>query len=196
MTEVKLYKTPLKGLKIFALTIPFVIIGIWIITKDKSSGWLITLFFGLGIPVGLFQLFDRRPQIIINENGIWDRTTNQNEVKWEQIQGAYPLDIYGQEFISLVVDDTFVFKRKQYKWAAKINEAIGAQKLNLHLSQLRIDKNKMTSFIQEMTETEKRNRPSIIKKYFDKRRTSITNRIEILPLILCFADTFMQGGEV
>ena len=123
---------------------------------------------GLGIPVGLFQLFDKRPQIIINENGIWDRTTNQNEVKWEQIQGAYPLDIYGQEFISLVVDDTFVFKRKQYKWAAKINEAIGAQKLNLHLSQLRIDKNKMTSFIQEMTETEKRNRPSIIKKYFDK----------------------------
>ena len=68
----------------------------------------------------------------------------------------------------MVVDDTFVFKRKQYKWAAKINEAIGAQKLNLHLSQLRIDKNKMTSFIQEMTETEKRNRQSIIKKYFDK----------------------------
>ena len=54
MTEVKLYKTPLKGLNIFALTIPFVIIGIWMITKVETSGWLITLFFGLGIPVGLF----------------------------------------------------------------------------------------------------------------------------------------------
>ena len=79
MTEVKLYKTTLKGLKIFALTIPFVIIGIWMIIKDESSGWLITLFFGLGIPVGLSQLFDRRPQIIINENGIWDRTKNQGD---------------------------------------------------------------------------------------------------------------------
>ena len=68
----------------------------------------------------------------------------------------------------MVVDDTFVFKLKQYIWAAKINEAIGAQKLNLHLSQLKMNKNKMTAFIQEMTETEKRNRPSIIKKYFDK----------------------------
>jgi len=116
MIEAKLYKTTLKGLKIFALTIPFVVIGIWMITKadgsltDRITGWFVTLFFGLGIPVGLFQLLDRRPQIIINENGIWDRTTNQDEVKWEQIQGAYPLDIYGQKFISLVVDDTFVFK--------------------------------------------------------------------------------------
>ena len=95
-------------------------------------------------------------------------TKKQNEVKWEQIQGANPLDIYRQEFISLVVDDTFLFKRKQYKWAANINETIGAQKLNLHLSRLRIDKNKMTSFIQKMTETEKRNRPPIIKKHFNK----------------------------
>lgn len=166
MTEIKLYKTTLKGLKIFALTIPFVIIGIWMITNNENSGWFVALFFGLGIPVGLFHLLDRRPQIIINENGIWDRTTNQDEVKWEQIQGAYPLDIYGQKFISLVVDDTFVFKQKQYKWAAKINEAIGAQKLNLHLGQLKMDENKMTAFIQEMTETAKQNRPLILKKYF------------------------------
>lgn len=174
MTEVKLYKTTLKGLKIFALTIPFVVIGIWMITKtdssltDKVMGWFGTLFSGLGIVVGFFHLFDSRPQIIINENGIWDRTTNQDEVKWEQIQGAYPLDIYGQKFISLIVDATFVFKQKQYKWAAKINGAIGAQKLNLQLSQLKMDEKKMTTFIQEMTKAEKHNRSIIIKKYFDK----------------------------
>ncbi len=168
MIEVKLYKTTLKGLKILALTIPFVVSGIWMISNNESSGWFVALFFGLGIPVALFHLLDRRPQIIINENGIWDRTTNQDEVKWEQIQGAYPLDIYGQNFISLVVDDTFVFKQKQYKWAAKLNEEIGAQKLNLHLGQLKMDENKMTAFIQEMTETEKQNRLTIIKKYFNK----------------------------
>lgn len=167
-------ETTLKGLKVFALTILFLAIGIWMITKADSSsidrimGWLVTLFFGLGIPVGLFHLLDRRPQIIINENGIWDRTTNQDEVKWEQIQDAYPLNIYGQKFISLVVDDSFVFRQKQYKWVAKINEEIGAQRLNLHLGQLKMDENKMTAFIQEITETEKQNRPTIIKKYFDR----------------------------
>ena len=156
------------------MTIPFVLIGIWMITREPVGttnyimGWFITCFFGLGIPVGLFQLLDRRPQIIINESGIWDRTTNQDEVKWEQIQGAYPLNIFGQKFISLVVDDTFVFRTKQYKWAAKINERIGAQKLNLHLGQLKIDENELINFLQEMTETQRENRRTIMKKYFDK----------------------------
>ena len=174
MTEFKLYKRPLKGLKIFALTIPFVAIGIWMINKEPVGttnyimGWISTCFFGLGIPVGLFQTFDRRPQIIITENGIWDRTTKQEEIKWEQIQEAYPLDIYKQKFVSLVVDDTFIMKKNLYKWAAKLNEAIGAQKINLLVSQLKIDEFTMTNFINEIISTEKGNRQIIIKKYFEK----------------------------
>ncbi|MVN23502.1 STM3941 family protein [Mucilaginibacter arboris] len=173
MTEIKLYKRPLKGLKIIALTIPFIVIGIWMINKepigtsDYTMGWLCTCFFALGIPVGLFQTFDRRPQIIITENGIWDRTTKQDEIRWEQIKGAYPLDIYKQKFVSLVVDDTFVLKKNLYKWAAKINEAIGAQKVNLLISQLKIDEHVMTEFIIEIIAIEKENRQNIIKKYFD-----------------------------
>lgn len=67
-----------------------------------------------------------------------------------------------------VVDDTFVFKQKQYKWALKINKAIGAQKLNLHLGQLKINENKMTAFIKEMMKAEEGTRQIIIKKYFEK----------------------------
>lgn len=173
MTEIKLYKRPLKGLKIFALTIPFVVIGIWMINKEQIGttnyimGWLCTCFFGLGIPVGIFQTFDRRPQIIITENGIWDRTTKQDEIKWEQIKGAYPLDMYKQKFVSIIVDDTFELKKDLYKWTAKLNEAIGAQKVNLLISQLKIDEHTMTKFINEIIATEKENRPNIIKKYFD-----------------------------
>ncbi len=173
MLEIKLYKRPIKGLKIFALSIPFVAIGIWMITKesigttDYIMGWVCTFFFGLGIPVGLFQTFDRRPQIIITENGIWDRTTKQDEIKWEQIKKAYPLDIYKQKFVSIVVDNTFVMKKKLYKWAAKLNEAIGAQRINLLVSQLKIDEHELSNFINEMISTEKANRRNIIKKYFD-----------------------------
>ncbi|CAM3410321.1 STM3941 family protein [Aequorivita lipolytica] len=171
MKEIKLYKTTAKGLKIIGLTIPFVVIGIWMITQDSPGtinyimGWFGVCFFGLGIPVGLFQIFDKRPQIIINENGIWDRTTNQDEIKWEQIIVAYPIDIFGQKFVSIVADNTFIFKKKQYKWAAKINKQIGAQQLNLNLGQININVNTLNDLINKLSKSEKEERRNIIQSF-------------------------------
>lgn len=175
MTEIKLYKTTTKGLKIIGMSLPFVTIGLWMIIQEPLGttpyimGWVCACFFGLGIPVGLFQTFDRRPQIIITEKGIWDRTTNQDEVKWEQIIEAYPLDIHGQKFISLVTDDTFIFKKKPYKWAAKINEFVGAQNLNLHLGQINIDELELTNFINQLSQQSIDERKKHIKTFKVKR---------------------------
>jgi len=175
MTELKLYKTITKGLKIIGMCLPFVAIGLWIImdnpygTSEYFMGWVGICFFGLGIPVGLFQTFDRRPQIIISENGIWDRTTNQDEVKWDQIIEAYLLDIFEQKFISLVTDDTFVFKKKPYKWAAKINKEIGAQNLNLHLGQINIDEIELTNFINRISKENIEDRRKLIKTFRIKK---------------------------
>ena len=171
-TEVKLYKSSWKAIRILALTIPFIFIGIWLIIKGDSTlrdqviGWSATCFFGLGLPVGLFQLFDRRPQIIISENGIWDRTMNQDEIKWEQIKGAYLLNIHRQKFISLLLDDNFIIYKKQFKWAKDISEAFGAQQLNLSLGQIKIDEKKMTDFVNRMCQTRHEGRKSIIESYF------------------------------
>jgi len=171
MAEIKLFKTTKKGLKIIGMTIPFVVIGIWMITQEPYGttnyivGWLCTCFFGLGIPVGLFQTFDKRPQIIINENGIWDRTTKQPEIKWEEIIEAYPLDIAGQKFISLVTVDTYVLTKEPYEWASKINEEIGAQKLNLSLGQINIDECDLTNLINELSKADKRERRKLIQSF-------------------------------
>ena len=169
MTEIKLYKSPWKALKIFALTIPFIVIGIWMISKEDSDsmdifmGWLGLCFFGLGIPVGLFHLFDRRPQIIINEQGLWDRTTKQGIIEWDIIHDAYPIHISGQKFISLKLDKSFEVKVKQFKWATKLSKKVGAQKVNLHLGQIKIDSDRFTDFILEMTQTELPERKNKIK---------------------------------
>lgn len=156
MSEIKLYKSPIKGLKIVALSLPFIAIGIWMVTKEHIEmfmylmGWASIFFFGLGLIIGFIQTFDKRPQIIITETGIWDRTTNQDEIKWEHIKEAYPIDIHGQKFVSLVTDDAFVFKKKPYKWATQINKFVGAQNLNLNLSQIKINEVEFTNFINKL----------------------------------------------
>lgn len=171
MAEIKLYKTTKRGLKVIGMSIPFVVIGVWMITQEPFGtfnyimGWLCTCFFGLGIPVGLFQTFDKRPQIIINENGVWDRTTKQDEIKWEQIIEAYPLDIHEQKFICLVTDDTFVFKKKPYKWATKINEFVGAQNLNLSLGQINVDEVDLTNLINELSKVGTEERGKLIQSF-------------------------------
>lgn len=178
MTEIKLFKSSWKGIRLIALTLPFVVIGIWMISKEQKGtfdyvmGWLCISFFGLGIPLGIFTLLDKRAQIIINENGIFDRTLKQGEIKWEQIIEAYPIDINNQKFISLVVDETFVFKKKQYKWVQKLNEFVGAQKLNLNLSQIKIDETKLSELINKIRSSEKNERLNFIRAFASNQKLS------------------------
>lgn len=169
------------------MSIPFVVIGVWMILEEPTGttnyimGWLCASFFGLGIPIGIFQSFDRRPQIIVNEIGIWDRTTKQDQIKWEQIEDAYPLDIFDQKFISIITNDTFVFKKKPYKWASKINKAIGAQNLNLHLGQININENRLTELIHKLKNAEKKDRNKIIQKFkMRKGGLSLSSFLKIL----------------
>ncbi|GAB3822932.1 STM3941 family protein [Pontibacter rugosus] len=135
-------------------------------TKDIIFGWFSTCFFGLGIPVGIFHLFHRRPQIIINEVGIFDRTTHKDFINWEIIRDAYLINIHGQKFISLKVDDNFKPSRKKgklYKGAARFSEAFGAQELNISLGQVRIDVTKLTEFINAMSKADKNAKRELIK---------------------------------
>jgi hypothetical protein len=171
MKEIKLYKSPLRAIKLFLMSSVFVVAGIWLINYTDSPqwvGWMSICFFGLGYPVALFHLFDRRPQIIINEIGIWDRTTKQDIVNWEIIQDAYLSDVHGQKFICLQVDEEYEPSNKSgmwYKRFAKMHKAMGFQELNLSLGQIKVDEDRLTDFIVEMS-----------KATIDKRSTMISER--------------------
>ena len=115
-------------------------------------GWLNIGFFGLGYPVSLYHLFDRRPQVIINELGIFDRSTYTGFINWEVIRDAYPLDISEQKFICLVVDERYEpsLKKGKLATAASAITKKGAQALNLSLGHISVDEKKLTSFIKEL----------------------------------------------
>lgn len=172
MSEIRLYKKPQKAIKILLGAICAVAIGFFIISREPTGsfiynvGWFNILFFGLGIAVGVSQMIDRRPQIKISEDGIWDRTTKQEWINWKQIKHAYPLEIFKQKFVSLDLDDSFKLKKKPYKWASTINKKVGAQNVNLQVSQLNIDEVTLANFINEIAQTEQENRKTIIQKYF------------------------------
>ncbi len=174
MKEIKLYKSPWKAIKLILECSIFIFGGIWGLETSKIPtfiSWLCIGFFGLGYPVGLFHLFDRRPQIIINEIGIFDRTIHKDFINWEIIKDAYTINIYGQKFICLMVDEKFKPSKKKGKVYKKViirqqlNAAIGAQDLNLSLGQIKIDAEKLTEFILAMRAADMRAKNNLIKDF-------------------------------
>lgn len=159
MKELKLYKSPLKSFRLILLCSPFIIGGIWMLSKNivptdtKIIAWSSILFFGLGPIIAIFNLFDRRAQIIINKIGIFDKKIHNEIINWDIIQDAYSLDIHKQKFICLIIDKKFSpsnKKGKSYNFVVKLNETIGAQELNLNISQIKVDSEKMKQFILSM----------------------------------------------
>jgi len=162
--DIKLYKSPWRAIKLILLCSIFVFGGLFLLNNSDTPKWVAWMsigFFGLGYPVGLFHLLDRRPQIIINEIGIFDRTTYKDFINWEVIQGAYPIDISGQKFVCLVVDEKYepsTNKGKISKSVSNFSKEIGAQELNISLGQITVDEIKLTEFILTMINVRPENR--------------------------------------
>jgi len=90
--EITLYKSPKKAFKLILVSSAVVVCALLsLVTFDvPTRAWYpIIGVCGLGYPVAIFHLFDRRPQIVINEIGIFDPRTCKDFINWDVIQRAY-----------------------------------------------------------------------------------------------------------
>jgi hypothetical protein len=178
MPEIIFYRSRPKALKMILGSLAFVLLGVWELQSGAVPAWIAwtsILFFGIGLPLGLFHFFDRRPQIIINEIGVFDRTTHADFINWELIQHAYPIKISGQPFICLVVDEQFKPSKKKsflQRQIAKMNEAVGAQELNIQLAQVgKVDMTQLTEFILLMRTATRAERKEQLLKALQQKST-------------------------
>ncbi len=170
MTEVRLYRSRGKVLRMVLLCSVFVGLGYFMLGRpDAPQGiaWLSIGFFGLGFLFGLYQLLDRRPQIIVNEFGVFDRTTHHEFINWEIIQDVYLIAVNRQKFICLVVDEAFEPSRKKNKFrqgVASLNKEFGFQELNISLGLVSIDTMRFAEFILAMRGAEQPEREGLVRE--------------------------------
>jgi hypothetical protein len=147
-----------------------VIPSAWLIFKGDNSWelWLALCFFGLGYIVSLFNILDRRVQIIINKNGIWDRTTKMGIMEWELIKAAYEVQFYKQRFISLTVDEKLKSRKKVYAWASYLNKTVGAQDINLSITEIKVNIEKLLTLINILKSEPIERRDEVIAMYKDR----------------------------
>jgi hypothetical protein len=124
LMDIKLYKSRSKAIKLILVCSLFVIGGLFVWAQTNASMGFVFLFiipFGLGYPIGLFHLLDRRPQIVMNEIGVFDRTSYKDVINWDVIKGAYSIDLMmGLTFVVLKVDEKYLPSIKKRKFAVSL----------------------------------------------------------------------------
>ena len=152
MTEIKLYNSPWRAIKLLLVCSIFIFGGIGILTLTdfpKLVGWFSIGLFGLGYPIAIFNFFDNRPQLIINQEGIWEKRTKQNLINWKYITNAYPIG-WHQNWVCLQLDKKLT--------------SIGAQKVYLNLGQIKkVDTNRFIELIMAMSELDSAERKKKLK---------------------------------
>jgi hypothetical protein len=136
----------------------FVVVGIWMIFEGIMLGWVSIAFFGSGALIFIWQIFDSRPRLIIDSEGITDRTLGVGKIVWADIEDASIKSIQGTDFICLkLVDPEKYLGRlsKVGRGIVDINRSLGFTESNLNLSG--VQANTQEVFEPEFTDKKKAN---------------------------------------
>lgn len=174
LPEIKIYRSPWKGLRLMLLCSPFVGFSVFdLMAKVHDCSlwfdWVCLCFFGVGIIYGLFIIFDRRPQIIINETGILDRGAGLDLINWNIIDHAYWKTINNLPFVCIIIKDDYKqlikYNNKFYNLAPKM----GLTDINISLGHITsIQKEQLGAFIIAMKDAKPIDRSRMLKQHFEK----------------------------
>ena len=117
-------------------SIGFVAAGIAMVAQGKAFGWVAILFFGCGVPIYIWQIVDSRPRLIIDDDGVLDRTMGVGRIAWGDIETAYVRSIDGNDFICFELKDPEKYLQKSSKVKramAGANRGLGFTDFNLNL---------------------------------------------------------------
>lgn len=136
------------------VSLAFVVAGVLILTGANSksqhrervspevAGWLAITFFGACASIGIWQLVDSRPRLIIDDEGVYDRTLSAGKIPWADIRSVRLQSINSQSFICLELSDEDRYLKNASPTRRALiaaNRALGFAALNLNLSNLNAD---------------------------------------------------------
>lgn len=131
----------------------FVAVGVMMMLTENQPwlGLLATIFFGAGALLLSWQIIDRRPRLIIDSDGVFDRMTGLGRIVWEDIESAQLQSVVGNHFISLELRDPSLYVM-QMSWirrlGARANTATGFSAVSLNLTGITVSPEEVLQIVQ------------------------------------------------
>lgn len=138
------YHADRRTLTLLLLTsLGFVALGVWLLSVeglDAWIGWLNVLFFGAGAVVFARQMASSRSRLVIDDDGILDRTLGVGVIAWDDVLAAWPYEVGRHGFVGLELRDPDVYRRRTgpvKRAAMRGHAALGYPPLSLNLTALK-----------------------------------------------------------
>ncbi len=150
----------------------FVAGGIFIlaIAKDLRGniiGWSSIALFGFGLIVFLKHFLNTAPRLILDDEGIEDKSLGIGKIFWDDIEAAYPNNVFSSKFVSLEIKNVEKYLGKTSKTGRKLvsyNQTLGFEALNLNIVGLDISqKNLMTLITAHLFISAKKNNRILVE---------------------------------
>lgn len=144
-TTLKLYFSSAKMIKLLLMSVFILFIGGYCFKSDIQTVRVMgVLEITIGIAtlfISLRSLFNKNPQVIIDDSGITDNRILKNTIAWNQIQKIELAIVGNQKVLRLFVSDTF--KKENFKWlyakTAVVKLSQNPKIVLLNLDQLKIN---------------------------------------------------------
>ncbi|ALN59737.1 hypothetical protein GLE_4396 [Lysobacter enzymogenes] len=136
-----------KYLALLLCALAFVAIGALIVLRQPGLGGFLIggasiAFFGAGAVLFAFQLLDRQPRLILDDDGLNDRTLGVGIIPWRDIADARLLSVRGHAFVCLQLRNPEHWADKlspRQRRLAALNQRMGYAMLNVNLAGAAVD---------------------------------------------------------
>lgn len=163
-------------IKLAVTSIFIIVVGMYCLKSDiliiKTLGLLEVLLGLFTLIVALKSSLNKKPQIIINENGIIDNRILKNVIHWHQIESVELIVFNTQKVIKIIVPNNF--SNRNFKWlyvkTSKLKLTEKPKKILLNLDNLKVDYEKLNEFLKNI-------KSDYISKNLDTELTGLGNLI-------------------
>lgn len=152
---VKVFVARGRNLLMLLVSCAFVAVGVLLLFRGAGearwAGIASIVFFGACTLFCVYQLIERRPRLVFDDVGVFDRTLGVGRIPWDEILAADWVSLNGNHFICLLLRDEAHWLarlsplQRRLAWA---NRGLGFGSINLNLSGLAVDPAVVFSLVQ------------------------------------------------
>lgn len=172
-SKIVIYKSKRKATIILLVGLLLIIIG-WLFLQypdNTVTGWSFIIFGAICTIFGIGTRLDRKPYLILTENGITEMFSVREEIAWSAIRQADEFFYIGQYFIRLLVDRNYKPALIQPTWFYRFDRLYardGVKAIFIRTSFLEISSVKLAGLINRLLKADTADRPHLLEKLAGK----------------------------